>query len=561
MEPAIRVFAKIAPILLLGVALTHPGPDEGHRALYLMQKNQVEESLQLYRDNYDLTGRQNFEVLQQMGLLLLKKGIQSEDPQVFLMTLFGAGLSGSASALEILEKGVAHADPYIQLLSLHFVSQFDDDRTFDIFNRAMSSDFLSTRMEAAFAMAQRKHPQAVGQIEGLMCRLPPAFKPYFPSFFALLGTSEATYALRRLIEDIDPQVRIESILNVARTGRDDFLPMLRKRLSHSHIAEVEAAIYAVGLLKDSASVPRLKKLASSPTDSIRLAAALALWQLGDRSGKATIEELAKQNHLFSIAALGELVDTEELLTTFLSSSDLQIRTNAGIALLRLRDPRSIPVLEEVLIEDSRVLAFYPFGSPGRTQTVWRTVPSADIRQNDPTVDMNLTLAIREHLLRESIHLPEESFLKLARTLFTKGQNALIPTLVSLLENLRTDGAIALLKEAAEKPKSPLIRDYCHLALFRLKEEGPYEEYITHWISKQRSSELIRLRPLLPWKYRMEQTDYTLSAEETSRLLVDAFLALANRRDERSVSFLLEAIQFGNPENRYALMGILMRATE
>jgi hypothetical protein len=118
-----------------------------------------------------------------------------------------------------------------------------------------------------------------------------------------------------------------------------------------------------------------------------------------------------------------------------------------------------------------------------------------------------------------------------------------------------------LKEGATKVSASLIRDYCHLSLYRLKEPGPYEEYINHWVMRQRDAELIRLRPLLPWKYRMEQSDYTLTAEDTSRLLIDAFLSIANRRDEKSIAFLLDAIQLGNPQNRYALMGLLMRATE
>jgi len=118
-----------------------------------------------------------------------------------------------------------------------------------------------------------------------------------------------------------------------------------------------------------------------------------------------------------------------------------------------------------------------------------------------------------------------------------------------------------LKEGSQKLAAPLIRDFCRLALFRLKEEGPYEEYVTHWVMRQKHEELIRLRPLLPWKFRLEQSDYSLSPDETSHLLIESFLSIANRRDERSVAFLLEAIQFSNPANRYALMGLLMRATE
>jgi HEAT repeat protein len=530
-------------------------------SLYLMQQAQVEESIEKYREFAELTGRQDFEVLQQMGLILLQKGIASEDPQIFMMTLLGAGLSGSASALEILERGIAHPDPQVQLLTLHFVAKFDDDRASEMFNRAMSSDFLGIRMEAAYYLAQRKHPHAVGQIEGLMYRLPPSFKAYFPPLFALLGTSDATHSLRRLIEDPDPQTRVESILNVARLGRDDFLPLLRKRLTHTHIAELEATAFAMGALKDSHSSVKLKKLTQSPTDTVRLAASLALFHLGDRTFVPIIENLARGFNLFAISALGAISETEETLAELCLSNDLQVRTNAAVALLQRRDPRCLRVLSEILISDARDLAFHPFQSVGRTFSAIKAIPSAEQRAKDPTLNLSYSLAMREHLLRESIHLPEEHFLKIARAILNRQQNDLVPTLIGLLESLETDAAIAVLKEGAEKVASPLIRDYCHLALFRLKQEGPHEDYIYHWVMNQKHAELIQLKSLLPWKYRMEQPDYTLTAEETSRLLVEAFMTIASRRDEKSISFLLEAIQLGNPQNRYALMGLLMKATE
>lgn len=530
-------------------------------ALYLMQQNRVEEALTRYREFSDGVGRHDFEVLQQMGLILLQKGIQNPDPQTFLMTLFGAGFSGSARALEILEKGLASADPQVQLFALHFISQFNEDMSNDLLNRAMSSDYLSTRMEAAFYLAQRKHPHAVGQIEGLMFRLPPQFKPYFPSLFALLGTNEATLSLKRLIEDSDPQVRVESILQVARLGRDDFLPLLRKRLTHSHIAELEATAFAMGAFKDNGSLPRLQKLTQSSTDSVRLAAGLALLQLGERSFVPQIKQMAQEGNLFAIASLGSISETEDILAELVHSKDLQVRLNAAVALLQHRDPRCTQALCEWLIGDARDLAFHPFVSVGRSIAAWKAVPSAELRAKDPTVDLSYSQVIRDHLLKEAIHLPAENFLSIARLIFAKQQNDLVPSLIALLENLQTESAIALLKEGTQKFSSPLIRDYCHLALYRLKQEGPYEEYINNWVMQQKHADLIQLRPPLPWKYRLDQTDYALTAEETSRLLIETFLSIASRRDEKSISFLLEAIQKGNPQNRYALMGLVMKATE
>ena len=526
-------------------------------ALYLMQNGEVENALSNYQDYAAESGRQDFEVLQQMGLVLFRQGIQSEDPAIFSMTLFGAGLSGSSGTLEILERGLNSPDPQIQMIALHFISQVQDDQTDEILNRAMSSDFLSTRMEAAFHMARKKHPKAVGQIEGLMVRLPPIFRPYFPSLFALIGTSDATAALRRLLDDLDPMVRIESILNIARLGRDDLLPVLRKQLTHSNIAELEACAFAMGALKDSSSLKRLKRLAQSPAENVKIAAILALQELGDRTYISYLNTLAEAHNIYAIAALGNVSGGEETLASLVLSKDLSIRINAAVSLLLRRDERCLSGIEEILISDSRDLAFYLMPSVGRTIAIWKTVPSAELRNKDPTLDLSLSLSMREQILNEALYLPPEHFLKLARRLIEKQQNDLMPTLMAHLESLRTPEAIALLKEGCNMINTPLIRGYCHLALFRLKEEGPFEEYIKHWILHQREAELIRLRPMLPWKMRLE-TDYTLSPEETSRLLIESFLALAA---DHNIDFLVQAIRVGNPQNRFALFGLLMRATE
>lgn len=553
---------KLFSLLIFLSVFAETGPEElKMHALYLMQMNDVEGALSRYQEYTEKSGRHDFEALQQMGLIMLQKGIQSEDSSTFLMTLFGSGISGSIGTLEILEKGLEHQDPQVQLLALHFIGGFEDDKANVLINKAMSSDFLSTRMEAAFHMARKKHPLAAGQIEGLMFRLPPVFKPYFPSFFAILGTKDATGALKRLLEDSDPQVRIEAILNIARLGRDDFLGQIRRRLTHSHIAEVEAAAFAIGALKDSFSTSKLKKLSLSPTESIRLTAAMALFNLGDLSSVSTIQDLANHHYLFAISALGSISGSEETLFELTKSNDIQVKINASLSLLQRRDPRCISSLKEILIQDSRGLAFQPMGSMGRTLMAFKAIPSAYIKEKDPTLDLSYSAAMREHFLREAIHLPESDFLSLAEEIFNSQQNDLVPTTIALLENLQTEGAISLLKKGTNKLSSPLIRDYCHLALYRLKVEGPHEEKIAHFVLNQKEADLIKLKPLLPWKYRMEQSDYTLSAEETSKLLIDSFLSIANRREEKSITLLLNAMKQGKPENRYALMGLLMRATE
>src|SRR5690606_26321251 len=103
--------------------------------------------------------------------------------------------------------------------------------------------------------------------------------------------------------------------------------------------------------------------------------------------------------------------------------------------------------------------------------------------------------LREHLLKELAHLDQKFFISLIQDLFERQQLDLIPTAITLLEHLRTPESIELLKKGCRKLTAPLIRNYCHLSLYRLKQEGPYEEYIKLWVMRQKDVELIRLRPI------------------------------------------------------------------
>ena len=52
-----------------------------------MQNNDIEGALDRYQQYCNNAERYDFEMLQQMGLIMLQKGIQTDDPQTFLMAL------------------------------------------------------------------------------------------------------------------------------------------------------------------------------------------------------------------------------------------------------------------------------------------------------------------------------------------------------------------------------------------------------------------------------------------------------------------------------------------
>lgn len=538
-----------------------PGNDLTNRVLYLIQTGNTSQALQLYRKHYEETKHHDFELIQQIGLILLDQGFRTRDPEVQLLTLFGAGISTNEKVLYILEEGLNSNVPQLQLISLNFLARYQNDNADYALNRAMASNFILIRLEAAFHLCQKKYPTAVGQTEALMQKLPGEAASVFPQLFALVGTEDALKVLRRLMSHPDIQVRVESILSAAKHGRDDLLPRIRTLAKHHGPAQQEACAFALGVLKDEASFERLQTLASSPTPSVALAALQALYRLGKKEAATGIMKMAKEQNLFAIEALGEIAGSEQLLFELTKNGNMHVKANAALALLERRDPRCLTALCEVLIKDSRDVIFTRIGTIGKSLSAWRAVPSAKQNLQDNPVLFEMSLSMREAALTKALELPEKDFLNLAYTLFELQQNDLVPVLVDLLENKQTPGCIELLKKYQQKAGAPLIRNYCNLALYRLKETGPYDVLLREWVAKQHDKDFIRFRPVIPWELRESTFSYHLTPEETSRLLVESFETLAQSQDEKDVNVLLDAIENGNPKNKYALAGLLLRATQ
>ena len=113
---------------------------------------------------------------------------------------------------------------------------------------------------------------------------------------------------------------------------------------------------------------------------------------------------------------------------------------------------------------------------------------------------------------------------------------------------------------AQKAGAPLIRDYCNLALYRAGEEGPYFDYLKNWLRRNKK-EMVRLKPFLPNKLRYEKSQYTLSSDESSRLMIEIFGVIAERRSIEGIMLLLDVLKDTDPLNRSPLAGILLKATE
>lgn len=548
-------------VLLVACSLAVHAEEDVNQVLYLMQAGHTDKAIDAYHAYRTKIGRHDFALVQQMGLIILDQGFRSRNEEIQLLTLFGAGISANEKALYILEDTASSPHPQLQLVAMNFLTRYQNDDTEGALRRAMASPHLLIRLEAAFHLAEKKSPTAAGQIESLMHKVPDEIAMIFPKLFAMIGDASSTKILRKLLVHPDEKVRVQAITSAAEFGRDDLLPQIRTLAAQHGHSQQEACAIAFGELKDESSVPRLQQLAKSSSEHVKLAALQALYRLGRKEVRADIEKLARMQDPFAIAALGEMPGSEPTLRELIKSPNITIRANAALALLDRQDPHCLVPLCEVLMKDSRDLAFVRVGSHGKGLEAWKAVPSARQNFEDTPVIFELALHMREAALRQALELPEKEFLQLAAFIFEVQQNDLVPQLVELLSTLGTPDAIALLKKQQQKAGAPLIRNYSNLALYKMKEEGPYAENFKQWITKQQDEDLIRFRTFVPWEMRDKDGSYQLTPQETSRLLVDSFEAFASTQDDRGVDILLEAIRNGNQKNRYALAGLLIHSTQ
>jgi HEAT repeat protein len=553
---------SIAKLIFLFLLLFAPvAAETTSNILFLMQSGNSEKAIENYLQYYAEVGHHDPEVVQQIAFILLDQGFRNADPEANLLTLFGAGISLNERVSYILEEGISSSLPQIQLVSLNFLATLQTDVADAAINRAMASDFLQVRLEAAHHLCMKKHPKALGQVEALMCKVDPQLFPIFPQFYAQLGDVASVRILRRMMSNPDQEVRIEAILNAAKHGRDDLLPRIRSLSMQHHSGQQEAAAFAMGVLRDSNALPRLEQLAKGKTAMVRLSALRSLYKLGKQDSAKDIRKAAKEGDLFAITLLGEIPDSEPLLISLLKDKQFQVRINAALALLELEDPHCASALCDILIYDARDLALLKVSSAGRSLVSWKPIVSAKQNLEENPMAYELAFHYRDAILQKTMDLPEEIFIQLADLLLQRQQHDLVPTLVACLETSHSPGAIRLLKKYQKQIGAPLIRNYCNLALYRLGEEGPYEENLHSWIAAQQHNDLIQFRPLLPWDLRDSDSPYQLTPTETSHLLVASIEALTQRQDEVAITALLKMIQKGNAKNRYALAGLLLRATE
>ncbi|MDP1834848.1 MAG: HEAT repeat domain-containing protein [Chlamydiales bacterium] len=553
--------AILTALVALSIALPLEAEVKGmsSRVLFMMRRCQVQEAVDLYRQYALELGREDYDILQQMGLVLLEQGANSRDAEEQLMAIFGAGVSAHDLATPILVQGLNNDNPQIRLASLNMLAQRQTDTADELINRAINCQEPLIRLEGCYLLAKKKHPAAVGQTEALMIKLPPATWFLFAEIFATIGDVRSIRQLRRLMNHEDNLARLAAIVAVAEHGRDDLLPQIRQLSTHLDTSQQEACAGALGALGDQGSISRLKKLAESKAAHVRLAAYIALNKLGCTEYAEQITALAREGNVLAIYALGDVEGSQDLLATLADCDNSTVQINATLSLLRLRDRRCLPGLRKLLIKNRRDTSYVKVVSHGKILTAWKAVPTATLESTPLAIELSTNL--RESCLGAAVELPEEDFLELAEAILDKQQCELVPLAIQLIENIASDKAIAILQKHQQKLGAPLVRNYCNLALFKLDVEGPYSDNLLSWVRKQSHVDMIRFRPVVPWELRDAAASHQITPEETSKLFISSVETLAARQDDSGVQVLLDLIRDGNAKNRYALAGLLIRTIQ
>ena len=530
--------------------------NEGH-LLFLAQQGAPEQALKLYQSLYQAKGLHNYELLHRLGIAILDHGFHQRDPETQLMTLFGASVAAHEDAYYILEEGLKNPHPQIQVIALSALASFQTDRADRALVSALGSPLLLVRYEAVKQLCKKKHIQAFEQTESLMMKTPKQLQSIYPPLFAIIGDQSSIKTLRRLLNHPYEDVRLATILSIAKYRRDDLLSQINQQAVQASYAQQEASAYALGTLKDESSINQLQRLALSSHPNVLLAAHLALYRLGYDHSLQSIKQLALKGDVFAVAVLAEIPEASSTLIQLLKHANFQVRMNALIALASQKHAEAFDGLTQLLINTKQNLIFDTQSSPGHSIKAWKITPVA---KDQDDIEAYLThMELCESLLEKIRAGSEKHFIHLAHQIFTQQQNNLIPLTVELLEDLGTPAAINCLKEHQQQLGAPLVRHYCNLALYRLQEPGPYAAQLRLWVKKQNQSELIRFKPFNAWE--LGRNPHQLSPEETSQLLIQSFEAFAINQDSEGIETLIEAMIDGNVKNRYALAGLLLRATQ
>lgn len=529
---------------------------------YLLQSGKCEEAIDkisLFKNEDPLFFHSD--VIQKLTSSIISSSIESRNDEDVMLGLFALSIAHDEELIALIEPVILSPNPYIQLASVRVLSSFPSDKSGQLLEQALCSDFFFIRLEAAYELAKRRHPNGYQHLEALYWKLEPEFRPLLSQAFAYEGSTSSIEMLKRQLLDESIDVRLAAITACGAIRNDDIVDMLEKQALDPDVRIQEAVAFQLAISGYATSLDVLVKLSSSPNDFVALAAAYGRYTLGDREASCIIEEKAALDNIFAIKLLG-LIDSvgTTILTTQSQNSSNIVKINAIASLLEQKDPNGAIAFVDFLGQTNKDLLVETVLSPGKQLYAYTITPSMYASKLMDNYRVEMGIHNLQQLIENSSNLSETQFLDVAEHVLRTNNRALIPITIQLVENINSDNAIHLLKRAREEIGAPFIRSLSNLALFHLTKEQKYRACLLELTEKIDINRVLKMRPPAPWNPQVEKSPFTLTLEEESELIVATFMALAEAHDQAAVQTLLTALKSGNKSNRPLIAALLLRAS-
>jgi HEAT repeat protein len=189
---------------------------------------------------------------------------------------------------------------------------------------------------------------------------------------------QAVKIVQAALEDVDPQVRTNAVEVVATTGTVDLMPRVEQLLADEFVPVRFAAALAIGDTRYAPAKIRLNQLLKASDENTALAAAYALYKLGDETKFSIVAERLKSKdtnvRANAVLLLGKCGSENGIPLLWRAmeakDSDDKVRLQAAESLARLGDEKIYPKLWTIVLNinaDVRILGVLAMGALGTEQ--------------------------------------------------------------------------------------------------------------------------------------------------------------------------------------------------
>lgn len=206
------------------------------------------------------------------ALTIISDLTRDSDKQVVTAAIIALGRLQKSTCEKRIAELCQSDDPLVKTEAFTALTMYEDENTAAIFLNGLRDRIGKIRIISA---------QALG----------------------LLKIATAGTEIRRLLRDNDPYVRIAAAEALSQLGQTDAVNVIKKEMQKSSRTDYQlwpASIRALAGAQDTSSFQTIKEYTTNPTIpwEIRLAAAEALYEFGDRGGRTTLSEALKNSSVY-----------------------------------------------------------------------------------------------------------------------------------------------------------------------------------------------------------------------------------------------------------------------